>query len=97
MASEHRHLTPRIFSIQDRAISEITHNLRIGAHRGVSVEVGLAKRAKEESFGLEREHRGQIYVLPRGVLSNALVQLQAQYHHCGEAASEKCLVSCNVR
>ncbi len=22
---------------------------------------------------------------------NALVQLQAQYHHCGEAASEKCL------
>src|SRR6185503_3413712 len=24
-------------------------------------------------------------------LSNALVQLQAQYHHCGEAASEKCL------
>ena len=24
-------------------------------------------------------------------LPNALVQLQAQYHHCGEAASEKCL------
>ena len=24
-------------------------------------------------------------------LSNALVQLQAHYHHCGEAASEKCL------
>jgi hypothetical protein len=23
--------------------------------------------------------------------ANALVQLQAQYHHCGEAASEKCL------
>src|SRR6185503_6407866 len=23
--------------------------------------------------------------------SNALVQLQAHYHHCGEAASEKCL------
>jgi hypothetical protein len=23
--------------------------------------------------------------------SNALVQLQAQYNHCGEAASEKCL------
>jgi hypothetical protein len=22
---------------------------------------------------------------------NALVQLQAHYHHCGEAASEKCL------
>jgi hypothetical protein len=22
---------------------------------------------------------------------NALVQLQAQYNHCGEAASEKCL------
>ena len=27
----------------------------------------------------------------RSALSNALVQLQAQYHHCGEAASEKCL------
>ena len=26
-----------------------------------------------------------------GRLSNALVQLQAQYNHCGEAASEKCL------
>jgi hypothetical protein len=25
------------------------------------------------------------------VLSNALVQLQARYNHCGEAASEKCL------
>ena len=25
------------------------------------------------------------------VLPNALVQLQAQYNHCGEAASEKCL------
>jgi hypothetical protein len=24
-------------------------------------------------------------------LPNALVQLQAQYHHCGEAASEKWL------
>ena len=24
-------------------------------------------------------------------LPNALVQLQAHYHHCGEAASEKCL------
>ena len=24
-------------------------------------------------------------------LANALVQLQARYHHCGEAASEKCL------
>jgi hypothetical protein len=23
--------------------------------------------------------------------SNALVQLQARYHHCGEAASKKCL------
>jgi hypothetical protein len=23
--------------------------------------------------------------------SNALVQLQARYNHCGEAASEKCL------
>jgi hypothetical protein len=27
--------------------------------------------------------------------SNALVQLQAQYNHCGEAASEKCLGSCS--
>jgi hypothetical protein len=27
----------------------------------------------------------------RSRLSNALVQLQAHYHHCGEAASEKCL------
>jgi hypothetical protein len=26
-----------------------------------------------------------------GKLPNALVQLQAHYHHCGEAASEKCL------
>jgi len=25
--------------------------------------------------------------------SNALVQLQAQYHHCGAAASEKCLAA----
>jgi hypothetical protein len=25
------------------------------------------------------------------LLSNALVQLQAHYHHYGEAASEKCL------
>ena len=25
------------------------------------------------------------------MLPNALVQLQAHYHHCGEAASEKCL------
>jgi len=25
------------------------------------------------------------------VMHNALVQLQARYHHCGEAASEKCL------
>src|SRR5215210_5948033 len=24
-------------------------------------------------------------------LANAVVQLQAHYHHCGEAASEKCL------
>src|SRR4051812_47476234 len=24
-------------------------------------------------------------------MPNALVQLQAHYHHCGEAASEKCL------
>ena len=28
-----------------------------------------------------------------GVLPNALVQLQAHYHHCGEAASEKCLAA----
>jgi hypothetical protein len=26
-----------------------------------------------------------------GTQPNALVQLQAQYNHCGEAASEKCL------
>jgi hypothetical protein len=27
---------------------------------------------------------------------NALVQLQAHYHHCGEAASEDVLVCCNA-
>jgi hypothetical protein len=27
------------------------------------------------------------------LLSNALVQLQARYNHCGEAASEKCLAA----
>jgi len=60
MADEHRHLTPRILPTQDGAISEVTHNLRISAHHGVSFEVGLANRAKEESFGLEREHRGSV-------------------------------------
>jgi hypothetical protein len=29
-------------------------------------------------------------------MSNALVQLQAHYHHCGETAPEKVLISCNV-
>jgi hypothetical protein len=29
-----------------------THDLWIGAHRGVGFEVGLAEWAKEESFGL---------------------------------------------
>ena len=32
-----------------------------------------------------------------GLPPNALVQLQARYNHCGEASSEKVLVSCNVR
>jgi hypothetical protein len=30
-------------------------------------------------------------VQPPNVQPNALVQLQAHYHRCGEAASEKCL------
>ena len=30
-------------------------------------------------------------ILKGGLLLNALVQLQARYYHCGEAASEKCL------
>ena len=29
----------------------------------------------------------------QGRLANALVQLQARYHHCGVAASEKCLLA----
>jgi hypothetical protein len=32
-----------------------------------------------------------ILINTRVWLANALVQLQAQYNHCGEAASEKCL------
>jgi hypothetical protein len=31
------------------------------------------------------------FLLMLGHPPNALVQLQARYHHCGEAASEKCL------
>jgi hypothetical protein len=31
-----------------------------------------------------------------GRLANALVVLQAHYHHRGEAASEKCLGSCTT-
>lgn len=34
---------------------------------------------------------GHSYLRVPGVPPNALVQLQAHYHHCGEAASEKCL------
>jgi len=33
---------------------------------------------------------GRLVVMP-GHPPNALVQLQAHYHHCGEAASENCL------
>ena len=33
----------------------------------------------------------ELFVRESRSLPNALVQLQAQYHHCGEAASEKCL------
>jgi len=35
--------------------------------------------------------RGVRKVIDRRCRSNALVQLQAHDHHCGEAASEKCL------
>jgi len=35
---------------------------------------------------------GSVVTSSKGWLrSNALVQLQARYNHCGEAASEKCL------
>src|SRR3954471_1914449 len=30
------------------------------------------------------------------MMPNALVQLQARYHHCGEAASEKCLSAATI-
>jgi hypothetical protein len=32
-------------------------------------------------------------ILKGGLLLNALVQMQARYHHCGEGASEKCLAA----
>jgi len=37
------------------------------------------------------ECRPVCYLVTKCGLPNALVQLQAHYHHCGEAASEKCL------
>ena len=43
-------------------------------------------------IGLPGRHRCSMLKFARTLLlPNALVQLQAHYHHCGEAASEKCL------
>lgn len=39
--------------------------LQIGAHRSVGFEVGLAEWAKEEPFGLERDHRAEMYASAR--------------------------------
>jgi hypothetical protein len=37
------------------------------------------------------KHASSYFRLTFKTVANALVQLQARYHHCGEAASEKCL------
>ena len=56
-----------------------------------SVRGGKALTRPHPGKRIARSRRAFPFII--GVISppNALVQLQAQYHHCGVAASEKCL------
>jgi hypothetical protein len=58
--------------------------LPIGVSRQESL--GECSRPGTQHELLDSAHCNECIWLP-----NALVQLQAHYHHCGEAASEKCL------
>ena len=56
--------------------------------------VSQMKGARNGGGGPARARRNDARDMRRRTfsrLSNAQVQLQARYHHCGEAASEKCL------
>src|SRR5215510_7785121 len=57
VTEEHRHLPPR-FPAGERLAggAEVAHDLGIGGHRRVRVQIGLAKHPQAQAFGLERDH-----------------------------------------
>ena len=57
VASEHRHLPPGIVPAENPPVSHVPHDVRVGAHGSVWLDVGIAKGAEQQTFGLEREHR----------------------------------------
>jgi hypothetical protein len=58
---------------------------------GSLLEHGLLADSRRRSNTRSRAKYTHIPYAPLFCLANALVQLQAHYHRCGEAASEKCL------
>ena len=56
VADEHRHLPPGVVTAEDSSLPNVAHDLRVGAHGGVGLDVGLSKRAEQEALGVKREH-----------------------------------------
>src|SRR5262249_62359276 len=55
VSEDQRHLSPGLAAGQRLAVPEIAHHLAIGAHRGVGIEVLLAKHPEKEPLRLERD------------------------------------------
>jgi hypothetical protein len=73
------------------------HGNRLCIRLGIAVGALLGRCAERAASGSAMAKRHRMTRAPifahsdNSWLPNALVQLQAQYHDCGEAASEKCL------
>ena len=47
VASEHRHLPPGIVPAENPPVSHVPHDVRVGAHGSVWLDVGIAKGAEQ--------------------------------------------------
>ncbi len=56
VANEHRHLPPGVVPAENRADTDVTHDLRVRTHGGVGINVVVSKGPQQQPFGFKREH-----------------------------------------
>src|SRR5439155_3000631 len=71
LAEHHRHLAPRRHPVDRLALADVAHDLLVGPHGDIGVEIVLAEHPQDHVLGLERDHRPAPEPHRRGITSGS--------------------------